>query len=222
LNVFEAVRSLELTQTRVLNISSAAIYGLVESQDLPLTEKQAFNPGSPYDVSKVAQDLLGTQYARAFGLYIVGARPFNHSGAGHSEVFVFPNFAIQIAKIERGLAEPVLRVGNLSAERDYLDVRDVVRAYVLLIEHGKPGQAYNICSGHSHSIRSFVDKLLSFATVPIQIEVDESRLRPIDLPRLVGDNTALRKQTGWKPQFTIDDMLLAVLEDCRQRVNSQV
>ena len=111
--------------------------------------------------------------------------------------------------------------GNLAAERDYLDVRDVVRAYVALVEKGTPGEVYNICSGHSHSMQSFVDKLLQMATAKIQIEVTKGRFRPIDLPRLVGNNAMLRKVTGWKPYFSIDEMLSAVLEDCRTRVATE-
>ncbi len=220
LNIFEAVRQLGLTETRIVNTSSAGVYGVVQPDDLPLKESQNFNPGSPYDVSKIAQDLLGSQYAKAYEMPIVGARAFNHTGTGQDEHFALPNFAMQIARIEQGLAEPILRVGNLAAERDYLDVRDVVRAYVAIGEKGKFGDVYNICSGHSHSMQSFVDKLIQRATTKIQIEVDEARFRPIDLPRLVGDNNALRKATGWKPYYSIDDMLYAVLEDCRQRVSN--
>ena len=221
LNLFEVVKQLGLVETRIINTSSAGVYGIVQPEDLPLKETHRFNPGSPYDVSKIAQDLLGTQYAKAYDMPIVGARAFNHTGAGQDQHFALPNFAMQIARIERGLAEPILRVGNLTAERDYLDVRDVVRAYVALGEKGKAGQVYNICSGHSHSMQSFVNKLIQMATIKIQIEVDEARFRPIDLPRLVGDNSALRKVTDWKPYFSIDEMLSAVLEDCRVRVANE-
>jgi GDP-4-dehydro-6-deoxy-D-mannose reductase len=218
LNIFEAVRQLGLNETRIINTSSAVVYGMVQPEDLPLKESHSFNPGSPYDVSKIAQDLLGAQYAKAYDMPIVSARAFNHTGAGQDEHFALPNFALQIARIERGLAEPILRVGNLAAERDYLDVRDVVRAYVALAEKGKAGQVYNICNGHSHSMQSFVGKLIQMARIKIQIEVDQTRFRPIDLPRLVGENSALRKATGWKPYFSMDEMLESVLEDCRARV----
>lgn len=221
LNLLEAVMSLHLMDTRIVNVISANIYGVVKPEDLPLTENQNFNPGDPYAVSKIAQDMLGQQYAHAHGLQVMQARAFNHTGPGQTTLFVIPNFAMQIAEIEQGLTPPVLSVGNLKAERDYLDVRDVVKAYETIGLKGTAGEAYNVCSGEAHSIERFVEILLDMATVDIKVEVDEARLRPLDLPRLAGDNTKLRETTGWKPTISIEQMLRDVLDDCRQRVSAQ-
>lgn len=221
LNLFEAVLSLGLRETRIVNVVSANIYGIVKPEELPLTEQQNFNPGDPYAVSKIAQDMLGHQYARAHGLNIMQARSFNHSGPGQTTSFVVPNFATQIAEIEQGLRPLVLSVGNLKAERDYLDVRDVVKAYEAIALKGTPGEAYNVCSGEAYSIKHFVEILLGMATEDIKVEVDEARLRPLDLPRLAGDNSKLIQATGWKPEIPIEQMLRDVLEDCRQRVSAQ-
>jgi GDP-4-dehydro-6-deoxy-D-mannose reductase len=219
LNLFEAVLSLELTKARIVNVISANVYGVVKPEDLPLTEEQNFNPGDPYAVSKIAQDMLGHQYASAHGLSVMQARAFNHTGPGQTTLFVVPNFATQIAEIEQGQTPPVLKVGNLKAERDYLDVRDVVKAYEAIALQGAPGEAYNVCSGEAHSIESFVDTLLAMSTADIEVEVDEARLRPLDLPRLAGDSSKLRQTTDWEPTIPIDQMLRDVLEDCRQRVS---
>jgi GDP-4-dehydro-6-deoxy-D-mannose reductase len=222
LNLLDAIRESELQATRMINVSSSVVYGLVESHDLPLTERQPFNPGDPYAVSKIGQEMLGRQYVRSYDLQVVTARAFNHTGSGQSTEFVIPNFAMQIARIEQGLEPPVLKVGNLSAQRDFLDVRDVVRAYNMLVRQGESGAIYNICSGYSYSIRDLVDRLIYLSGVEITIEVDEARLRPVDLPRVVGDNTALRRATGWKPLHTIDEMLALVLNDCRQRLADEL
>lgn len=222
LNLLDAIRESGLQSTRMINVSSSVVYGLVESHELPLTERQPFNPGDPYAVSKIGQEMLGRQYVRSYGLQVVTARAFNHSGSGQSTQFVIPNFAMQIARIEQGLEPPVLKVGNLSPQRDFLDVRDVVRAYNMLVRQGDAGAIYNVCSGYSYSIRDLVDRLIFQSGADITIEVDEARLRPVDLPRVIGDNAALRRATGWKPLYTIDEMLALVLNDCRQRLADEL
>lgn len=220
LNILEAMKSLELHDTSMVNVISSAIYGVVQPDDLPINERQPFNPGDPYAVSKITQDSLGIQYANAYNLKVMQARAFNHTGPGQRASFAIPSFAMQIARIEQGLAPPVLKVGNLAPERDYTDVRDMVRAYVMIGLRGKPGEAYNVASGVAKSMATYVDYLLQIATVDIRIEVDEDRLRPIDLPCLSGDSTKLRQHTGWEPQIPIKQTLRDVLERSRQQVSA--
>lgn len=206
---------------QMLVTSSAEIYGLVRSEDIPIHESLAPRPTSPYSVSKIAQDMLALQYHLSHNLPVVRVRPFNHIGPGQNERFVAPAFASQIARIEVGLQEPVMRVGNLKAERDFTDVRDIVRAYQLLIENGEPGEVYNVARGEAYSIQYLLDTLLSFSSVDISVEPDPDRMRPISLPVLKGDATRLRAQTGWEPQITFEDSLRDILEDCRERVREE-
>jgi GDP-4-dehydro-6-deoxy-D-mannose reductase len=206
--------------TRILIAGSAEIYGTVTR--VPIDESAPLQPSSPYSVSKVTQDLLGLQYHLSHGLHILRARAFNHFGPKQSDRFVVPAFAMQIARIEAGQQAPVLQVGDLSAQRDFTDVRDIVRAYRLLVERGTPGEAYNIASGEAHSIQEVLDTLLSLTAVPITVTIDEKRLRPSNIPILVGDNTRLRQATGWSPTVRFDQTLQEVLQDCRERVRQQI
>lgn len=206
---------------RLLIVSSAEIYGPVQADQLPVTETAPFCPTSPYGVSKVAQDMLGLQYFLSHRLPVIRARPFNHFGPGQSEGFVAPDFAMQIARIEAGLQEPVIRVGNLSARRDFTDVRDVVRAYRLLMERGTPGEAYNIASGQARSIQTLLDGLLRHSTAAIEVKTDPERLLPIDAPVIQGDASRLRQATGWEPAIPFEDTLLDILNDCRARVRQK-
>lgn len=209
-------------KARVLIISSGEIYGAAGGTTDPIDEKFPFRPTNPYSVSKVAQDMLGLQYFLAHGMEIICARPFNHIGPSQKGGFVASDFASQIAAIEAGQREPVMAVGNLAAERDFTDVRDVVRAYWLLLEHGTPGEAYNVCSGTSRSIQSLLDTLLSFTTVPIEVRQDPARMRPSDVPRRVGDASKLRAATGWQPQIPFEQTLLDILNDWRQSLGVPV
>ena len=194
-------------------------YGRVAPGDLPIREAQPLRPDSPYGVSKVTQDMLGLQYFLSRGLPVIRVRPFNHIGPRQTRRFVAPAFASQIAAIEVGKQPPVMKVGNLSASRDFTDVRDVVRAYVLALEHGEPGEVYNIGSGASHSIRSLLDRLLSLSTVNISIETDTTRLRPADVPDVVCDASRLRAATGWQPRVTFDQSLSDLLDYERTQVD---
>src|SRR5690606_34914664 len=151
---------------------------------------------------------------------ILRVRAFNHIGPGQSDRFVAPAFAIQIAQIEQGQQEPVMSVGDLSAYRDFTDVRDIVRAYYLLMEHGQPGEAYNVASGKTRSVQFLLDILLSFSDVSIQVKTDVNRLRPNRVPILEGDITRLQQATGWQPTITFEQTLLDILQDCRQRVRT--
>lgn len=197
---------------RIVVVTSAMIYG--PSRD-PLTEASPAMPSSPYGLSKLAQDRLAS-LAAAGGLDARIARPFNHTGPGQDASFAIPGFAEQIARIEAGLADPLLRVGNLDAERDIADVRDVVDGYVTIAARGQPGVACNVCSGGAWRIGDLLEMLLQRAKRPIRVEVDRARLRPIELPRLVGDNARLRA-LGWSPRMPIATTLDDVLDYWRGR-----
>lgn len=206
---------------RMLAVSSAEIYGIVTPDKVPMHEDLPSRPTSPYSVSKVTQDLLAAQYHQSHNLPIMRARPFNHFGPGQNNRFVAPAFATQIAKIEAGLQPPTISVGDLSAQRDFTDVRDIVAAYELIVERGNPGTVYNVASGEAQSIQHLLDTLLGFSKVDIEVHTDPARLRPVDIPILLGDATRLRQETGWEPQYTFEQSLLDVMNDCRQQVNQQ-
>lgn len=220
INLFEAIRS-RPKKPRFLVIGSSEEYGLVLEEELPVRETNPLRPLSPYAVSKVTQDLMGYQYWKSYGLPIVRARAFNHEGPRRGDVFVTSNFAKQIAEIEAGLREPVVYVGNLEARRDYSDVRDIVRGYWLLLERGELGEVYNLCSGKSWAIQEVLDFLLRQAAVPgIAVKEDPTRLRPSDVPNLLGDASKIRKALGWQPEIPFEQTLLDTLEYWRRRIKS--
>lgn len=196
---------------RVLVIGSNEEYGRVDPERMPIGEETPLRPDSPYGVSKIAQDFLGLQYFISHNLHTVRLRPFNHIGPRQNDRFVASDFAKQIAEIELGKREPVLRVGNLESRRDFTDVRDMVRAYALALEHGAPGEVYNVGSGRAYSVRELLDYYLAHATRTIRVEQDPARSRPSDTPVAVCDATKFKKQTGWEPQIpfqqTLDDTL---------------
>ena len=218
LNILQALVELEMPNTRVLIVGSGEVYGPVKPEELPIRETQPFRPANPYAVSKIAQDMLGLQYFLTHGIQTIRARPFNHIGAGQRPGFVVPDFAQQIAAIEAGQSPPMIRVGNLSARRDFTDVRDVVRAYHLLATQGEPGEAYNIGSGQSHAVQEVLDKLLNLSQVGITVEHDPARMRPSDTPDVVCDASKLQKQTGWQPTIPLEQSLADVLDYWRERV----
>ncbi len=201
---------------RVLVISSADVYGIVAPSDLPLTEHQPARPRSPYGASKQAAEAAALQYWRGHGLATVLVRPFNHLGPGQSPRFAAPGFAAQIAEAERR-GPSQLRHGDLSAERDLTDVRDVVRAYRRLATSGEPGEIYNVCSGRAVSMEQVLDTLLGLSDVPMERSVDPALIRPIDLPVLCGSYAKLEAATGWRPEIDLDQTLAAVLDDARRR-----
>ncbi len=186
-------------RARVLIVGSNEAYG--KPLYLPVDETHPFRPVTPYGVSKAAQDLMGLQYMLAFDLPVIRTRPFNHIGPRQSRGFVCADFASQVARIEAGLQEPVIRVGNLSARRDFTDVRDVVRAYHLALTQGAIGEAYNVGRGESHAIQEILDVLIAASRVPIRVEVDPRRLRPSDVPDVICDAGKLRSHTGWEPDW---------------------
>jgi len=217
LNLLRAVQELGLA-TRILLIGSSEEYGHVRPDDLPVNEETPFRPENPYAVSKIAQDMLGLQYFIAYKLPVIRVRPFNHIGPGQGEHFVSAAFAHQVAAIEAGRQQPVLRVGNLDAERDFTDVRDMVRAYHLAILQGEPGEVYNIGSGQAVAIRAILDILLSLSVVDVRVERDPNRLRPADVPRIVCDPRRFRTCTGWHPTISLQQSLRDILDDWRTRV----
>jgi len=222
LHLLEAVRKTGLAP-RVLVVGSADEYGDAgSSPDRPLTEDAPLRPLSPYAVSKVAQGYLALQYALAFGMPIVRTRTFPHTGPGRGEVFAESSFARQIAEIEAGLRPPILEVGNLEAVRDFSDVRDVVRAYVQLLDRGKPGEVYNVCSGHGIRMGDLLERLLGLTGVRVEVRVAPDRLRPSDIPIQVGDPSRLREAIGWAPRFTLGDTLEALLDEWRGRVKARL
>lgn len=203
---------------RTLIVSSSEVYGADQPTDQPTTEDAALRPTNPYGVSKIAQDMLGLQYYLSHQFPIMRARPFNHIGPGQNLGFVAADFASQIAKIEAGLQEPVMLVGELSSERDFTDVRDIVRGYHLIVERGTAGEVYNIASGRVYTIHYLLNILLSYSTSQIQVQSKSTGLRSSGVTRSWGDATRLRTATGWQPHIPIEDTLRDVLNDWRQRV----
>ena len=219
LNLLQAIVALKLTP-RMLVIGSADEYGAVSPADMPMDEDTPLRPLNPYAVSKIAQDYLGLQYHLSHGLHVVRVRPFNHIGPRQGPGFALADWCRQIASIEAGLQEPVMRVGNLDARRDFSDVRDIVRGYYLALMRGQPGQVYNLGSSHSHSMRDILDRLLAQSRVAVRVEVDPALVRPIDIPEVVCDCTRFKRDTGWEPQYDLDQTLRDVLDDWRKRVRT--
>lgn len=212
LNLFEALRAAGLTTTKVLVISSAEIYGIVSPEDLPIDEETRLCPTSPYAVSKIAQDYLALQYFLSYKMPIIRVRPFNHVGPRQSANFVVSSFAKRIVDIERGIIEPILKVGTLDTKRDFTDVRDMVRAYSLLMEKGQPGEVYNIGSGVSHKIGDMLQTMLSFSSREIHIEQDPELMRPSDTPELLCDARKMQEVTGWMPEIPFKQTLKDTLD----------
>jgi GDP-4-dehydro-6-deoxy-D-mannose reductase len=210
LNLLEALKACGFPG-RMLYISSGDVYGLVAPDVLPIAETHAVRPRNPYAVSKAAAELLCYQWTQNHAFEIVLARPFNHVGPGQAEWFVVPDFAKQVVEVKLGLREPVIRVGAIDVTRDFTDVRDVVRAYFLLLERGKKGEAYNICTGREQSIREILERLIVIAGIDCQIVQDEARFRPNEQKRIYGSFAKLNEQVGWQPTIDIDKSLQDVL-----------
>jgi GDP-4-dehydro-6-deoxy-D-mannose reductase len=205
--LLEAVR-VNRVRCRIVIIGSAHVYA---PSTVPITEDHPLGPASPYALSKLAQEQLALRTVAEDGLEVIVTRSFNHTGPRQAPSFMAPSMARQIAAIERGAREPIIRVGNLDTQRDLLDVRDVVRAYASLMRTGTPGTVYNVASGIGRQVRAVLAALIARASVPIRVEMDTERLRANDIPMLVGDATRLRAATGWAPQIpfeqTLDDLL---------------
>jgi GDP-4-dehydro-6-deoxy-D-mannose reductase len=216
LNVLECVRKLS-PRTRILSVGSSEEYGRVDADDLPLRETTALRPLSPYAVARVAQEHLGDVYAQGFGLDIVGTRSFNHVGSGQSPAFVVSALGKQFAEVARGTRDRV-SVGTTSVVRDFLDVRDVVGAYRLLLERGERGEVYNICSGHGTSIADVIARFAAIAGVSPSIVIDPALVRPVENEIVVGSHAKIATRVGWRPTYALDDSLRAVFDYWRARV----
>jgi GDP-4-dehydro-6-deoxy-D-mannose reductase len=220
-NLLEGIRELGVVP-RFLVIGTSEEYGLVHPDEVPIKETNPLRPLSPYAVSKVAQDLMGFQYYRSYGLPIIRTRAFNHEGPRRGEVFVTSNFAKQVAEIEAGRREPIIFVGDLTPRRDYSDVRDIVRAYWMLLERGEPGEVYNVCSGKSWAIQQVLDFFLEQArTKGITVKTAPERLRPSDVMLLEGDPSKIRAAVGWKVDIRFERTLVDLLDYWRKRVASR-
>lgn len=216
-NVLEAVRR-HAPATQVHIAGSAASYGLIRPDEVPIVEDRPLRPLSPYGVSKAAQEMLGYQYAQNYGMRVYLTRSFIHIGARQDSRTSAQTFARQVAEAEVGLRPALIQVGNLEPRRDYLDVADVVRALWLLLERGTPGEVYNLCSGNAPQVRELLDIYLGLARVPLEVRVDPARLRPADEPILVGDNRKLCAALGWQPEVALAESLRRILEYWRVRV----
>ncbi len=217
LRLLEACRR-EAPDAAVVVVGSADAYGEVDPASMPLRESAPLRPGNPYAASKAAAEVATLQYARCGWVRALATRSFNHTGPGQTDAFAAPAFAHQIAAIARGDQKPILRVGNLMARRDFLDVRDVAKAYRALALRGGPCKVYNVCSGAAVSMREIVDMLLDIAGVNVTIEEDPAKMRPSDTPLLVGDATALRSDTGWKPAIPLERTLRDLYAACKKDV----
>lgn len=211
---------LEAKVPRVVVILSSEVYGNADPDQLPLREDAPLRPVTPYGASKAAADVVALQMHLADRLDVVRVRPFGHTGPGQSEQFVVPALATRIARAERDGVDEI-PVGSLTAVRDLSDVRDVVRAYRLLAEQGASGDAYNVCSGIGVSIQEIADQLLAHANRPIRLVTDPALVRPVDAPRMIGDNTKLRSATGWGPEYPLAQTLADVLDAARARVAAE-
>lgn len=217
IHLFEALREAGLNPPTQIALSSEE-YGMVLPEEAPINEDNPIRPLSPYAVSKITQDMLGYQYHHSYGMHIIRTRTFNHTGPRRGEVFATSNFAKQIAEIEAGLKPPVVYVGNLEAKRDWCDVRDVVRAYWLGAQRCKPGELYVIASGKAFSVGEMLDLLLKQSPVEIEVRPDPARMRPSDVPLLLGDYTKMNRDTGWKPEIPFEQTLKDLLDWWRGRV----
>ena len=213
LNLLEAIRKTDLSPT-IIVAGSSAEYGFSSPEEIPIKEDKALNPASPYGVSKVAVDMFGRLYARTYGMKIIRTRPFYVIGP-RKAADVTSDFARGIVAIGRG-DQMSLKVGNLEAVRDYLNVKDATRAFLLLVERGSPGAVYNICTGAGYSIQELLDRLISLSRSPVQVEPDPARMRPADEPVVVGDNSKL-KALGWNPEVQLDQSLGSILDYWRAR-----
>jgi GDP-4-dehydro-6-deoxy-D-mannose reductase len=216
LNVFAAVCD-AATPCRVVWVGSSDAYGQVEADELPVIERNAFRPLSPYAVSKAAADLAAYQWYRARGLDVVRVRPFNHTGPGQASDFVCADFALQLAAVKHHRRQPRIDVGNLDVIRDFSDVRDVVRAYVAVFERGKAGEAYNVCSGTERTPRRILARLIELTGLDVDVVADPARQRPTEVPVFIGSAAKLHDATGWAPMIDWDQTLRDLLEDWATR-----
>ena len=216
-NVLDAVRELYY-KPRILLVGSGEEYGHIKEEEAPISEDNHIRPGNIYAATKACQNMIGSIYAKAYDMELVQVRAFNHIGPGQASLFVVSDFCKQVAEIEKGLREPVLRVGNLNAKRDFTDVRDVVKAYYLLAQKGKNGETYNVGSGHAVLIRDILTEIISKSTCTISVEIDQNKVRPVDVPIIEANIRKIYEQTQWKPEISISNTIEDTLSFWRERV----
>ena len=215
LNLYQAVIDLEINPM-ILFVGSADEYGVVKEKDIPIGESHPLLPVNPYSISKASADFLSFFYFKNYSLNIIRVRLFNHIGPKQSPEFVASDFAKQIAEIEKGLREPIIKVGNLEAKRDFTDVRDMVRGYWLALDKGEPGEVYNICSERAIRIKGLLNHLLELSSRKVEKMKDPKRMRPSDNPILQGDCSKFKRISGWKPEISLDKTLKDILDYWRK------
>ena len=211
LNIIDTVR-LNDNAARVLSIGSSEQYGIVSENDLPISEDRPQCPENPYAVARVAQEQLARIYAKGYNLDICCTRSFNHCGPGQTDRFVVSAIVKQFVKIAHGLQDPVIHIGNGAIVRDFVDVHDVVEAYNLLLTKGKKGEVYNICSGQGRAIRDIVTMLSNMFDIHVQVHQEQSQIRPIDNPRIVGSFQKIQRDLGWRPTIPFEQSLQSMYE----------
>lgn len=219
MNLLEALRKLD-HKPRVLLVGSGEEYGHILPDETPIREGNVPRPGNIYAATKTCQNMLGKIYADAYGLDIMMVRAFNHIGPNQAPLFVAADFCKQVAEIEHGDKEPVIRVGNLSAQRDFTDVRDVVRAYAMLMEHGLSGETYNVGSGRAIAIQDILNMIVGMSNSSIRVEVDPQKIRPVDVPIIEADNRKLSEATGWMPEIPLEQTLRETLDYWREKAGN--
>lgn len=219
--LLETVSKLDMPM-KTLIISSSEVYGRLKPEECPVSEDHPMRPINPYAVSKASVDLLARQYHDAYQMPVFIARAFSHSGPGQKTVAVLSDWAFQIAKIDLGLSQPTLKVGNIQVQRDYSDVRDVVRAYIAIVEKGQPGLPYNVCSGRGYKLPDLMEKYRSMTEKEFDVVSDPSRQRPVDIPILTGSFERLKADTGWEPEIPIEKTLADSLEFWRHRLTEEM
>lgn len=219
INILEAVRKMA-HPVRLLMIGSGEEYGHILPEETPISEDTLLRPGNIYAATKACQNMVSSIYARAYNMDVLMVRAFNHIGPGQAPIFVVSDFCKQVAEIEAGIKEPVIHVGNLSARRDFTDVRDVVRAYGLIMLYGNSGETYNVGSGQGISIEDLLNRILKNSSVNITVETEKTRLRPVDVPVIEANISKLQAVTGWKPEISVDTTILETLNYWRSVIHS--
>lgn len=216
INLLEAARAAE-KKPRILLIGSGEEYGHIKKDECPIIEDNVVRPGNIYAATKACQNMLGKIYSDAYDLDIMMVRAFNHIGPNQTPMFVVADFCKQVADIEKGIQEPVIYVGNLSAKRDFTDVRDVVKAYAKLVKGGKRGETYNVGTGNAIAIEDILNKIVSMSDKNIEVKIDEKKLRPVDVPIIEPDISKIKSEVGWEPQIPLEQTLLETLEHWRNQ-----
>lgn len=217
-NVLDAIRDMD-GNPRTLLIGSGEEYGHIHDGECPIRETNPLRPGNIYAATKSCQNMFGSIYADAYDMDIMMVRAFNHIGPNQAPMFVVADFCKQVAEVEKGLKEPVIYVGNLSAKRDFTDVRDVVKAYGLIAKCGKRGETYNVGTGHAIAIQDILNKIVAMSDCKIEVKVDPEKLRPVDVPIIEPDIVKIRETTGWTPKISLDQTLKETLDYWRSELS---